>query len=137
MKLKRLNTFYHNDILEKYASNQTKLVTLRQLTVFGRRLTREKLLKSANYLRTELPVRIAHRIMDFQQLPFIVGTNPHIQTIYDLYWEAFEKFRQIPEIRSLEENEHYCFLVRALLKNHLVVIPQLGIGMAECGKIFF
>lgn len=56
-------SFYQNRILEQYASQETKRVTLRQLTVFGRTLTMEKLLKSANYVRTELPVRLAHRIL--------------------------------------------------------------------------
>ncbi|KAJ3033635.1 hypothetical protein HDV00_006010 [Rhizophlyctis rosea] len=56
-------TFYQNRILEHYASQETKRVTLRQLTVFGRTLTEEKLLKSANYVRSELPVRLAHRIL--------------------------------------------------------------------------
>lgn len=51
------NAFYQNDVLERYGSIDTKLITMRQLMVFGRRLTKEKLLKSSNYLRTELPVR--------------------------------------------------------------------------------
>lgn len=51
------NAFYKNEVLERFGAISTKLVTLRQLTVFGRRLTLEKLLKSGNYLRTELPVR--------------------------------------------------------------------------------
>jgi hypothetical protein len=54
--------FYQNAIVEKYAANETQRVTLRQLTVFGRHLTEEKLLKSANYVREELSVRLAHRI---------------------------------------------------------------------------
>jgi hypothetical protein len=49
--------FYQNEVLERYGAIESKLITLRQLTVFGRRLTQDKLLKSANYLRTELPVR--------------------------------------------------------------------------------
>jgi branched-subunit alpha-ketoacid dehydrogenase kinase len=32
-------------------------ISLRQLTFFGRRLTEQRLLSSANYVRTELPTR--------------------------------------------------------------------------------
>ena len=64
-------------------------------------------------------------------MPFIVGTNAHIERVYNLYWEAFEQFRSVPVITNLEENEHFCQLVRRLLKSHLVVIPQLAWGMAE------
>ncbi|KAJ3137654.1 hypothetical protein HK100_000498 [Physocladia obscura] len=123
--------FYQNAVVEKYAAKETKLVTLRQLTVFGRSLSLEKLLRSANYVREELPVRLAHRIIDIQHLPFIVGTNPHIQLIYSLYWQAFEAFRTFPEIKTLEQNRAFCRLVESQLQTHLVVIPQLAMGMAE------
>jgi hypothetical protein len=83
------------------------------------------------YLRSTLK-RLAHRIRDFQNLPFIIGTNTHIETVYRLYWEAFEKFRLFPVIKSLDENEKFCNLVRRLLEDHLVAIPQLAWGMAEC-----
>ncbi|KAJ3209039.1 hypothetical protein HDU82_001513 [Entophlyctis luteolus] len=123
--------FYQNAVVEKYSARESKLVTLRQLTVFGRSLTLDKLLRSANYVREELPVRLAHRIIDMQRLPFIVGTNPHIQLIYSLYWQAFESFRTFPEIKSIEENRAFCRLIESQLQTHLVVIPQLAMGMAD------
>jgi pyruvate dehydrogenase kinase 2/3/4 len=53
--------------------------TVRQLVFFGRHMTDDRLIKSANYVRKEITIRLAHRIRDFQKLPFIVGTNPHIE----------------------------------------------------------
>ncbi|KAF9081821.1 hypothetical protein BGX23_000411 [Mortierella sp. AD031] len=94
----------------------------------------DKLLKSANYVRTELPIRLAHRIRDFQNLPFIVGTNPHIERVYDLYWQAFEQLRTVPEIKTLKENDRFCELIKDLLNDHLVVIPQLALGIMESAK---
>jgi len=115
--------------------NQTVTpITLRQLVFFGRNMQEDKLFKSANYVRTELPVRLAHRIRDFQNLPFIVGTNPHIEQVYDLYWQAFDKLRQVPEIHTLEANDRFCELVKGLLNDHLVVIPQLALGIMESSK---
>ncbi|KAJ3108149.1 hypothetical protein HDU97_002061 [Phlyctochytrium planicorne] len=126
--------FYNNRILERYAARETKRVTLRQLTVFGRNLTEEKLIRSGNYVREELPVRLAHRIRDFQHLPFIVGTNPHIEELYQLYWDAFERFRQFREIKSLEDNREFCDLVESMLDQHLVAIPKLALGIAEASS---
>ncbi|KAJ1537068.1 hypothetical protein HK096_004623 [Nowakowskiella sp. JEL0078] len=123
--------FYQNRILEQYAAQETKRVTLRQLTVFGRQLSVDKLVKSGNYVRTELIVRLAHRIRDFQNLPFIVGTNPHVELMYQLYWSAFEKFRTFPVLRNLDDNRKFCSLLESLLKEHLIVIPQLAMGIAE------
>ncbi|KAG0211480.1 hypothetical protein BGX28_007841 [Mortierella sp. GBA30] len=126
--------FYQNRILDPYINQAVNPITLRQLVFFGRNMQEDKLLKSANYVRTELPVRLAHRIRDFQNLPFIVGTNPHIELVYDLYWQAFEKLSKVPEIRTLEENDAFCELVKGLLNDHLVVIPQLALGIMECSK---
>ncbi|KAI8912301.1 branched-chain alpha-ketoacid dehydrogenase [Powellomyces hirtus] len=123
--------FYHNRVLEQYAAQETRRVTLRQLTVFGRTLSEDKLLKSANYVRAELPVRLAHRIFDFQHLPFIVGTNPHIEHVYNLYWTAFETFKAIPPIKTLEQNRDFCETLEHMLNAHLVAIPRLAMGIAE------
>ncbi|KAG0346768.1 hypothetical protein BG004_000875 [Podila humilis] len=126
--------FYQNRILDPYVQQAANPITIRQLVFFGRNMQEDKLLKSANYVRQELPVRLAHRIRDFQNLPFIVGTNPHIELVYDLYWHAFEKLAKVPEIKTLEENDRFCELVKGLLNDHLVVIPQLAMGIMECSK---
>ncbi|KAJ2285991.1 [Pyruvate dehydrogenase (acetyl-transferring)] kinase 2, mitochondrial, partial [Coemansia sp. RSA 2706] len=47
--------FYENRILDRYTAQEPKKVSLRQLVLFGRQLTEDKLLASANYVRTELP----------------------------------------------------------------------------------
>ncbi|PKC14642.1 alpha-ketoacid dehydrogenase kinase [Rhizophagus irregularis] len=126
--------FYNNRVLEKYAYQSVNTVTLRQLIVFGRNITKDRLIKSANYVRSELPIRLAHRIRDFQSLPFIIGTNPHIAMVYELYWLAFEKLRKIPLIKDMDENDEFCNTLKGLLKEHLVVIPQLSMGISECSN---
>ncbi|RKP34707.1 branched-chain alpha-ketoacid dehydrogenase [Dimargaris cristalligena] len=124
--------FYQNRVLDHYLSQPVKKITLRQLVVFGRHVTEERLLLSANYIRSELPVRLARRIRDFQHLPFIVGTNPYLEQVYDLYWEAFEFFRRLPPIDSLELNHRFTDQLREKLNDHLVIIPKLAVGINEC-----
>jgi hypothetical protein len=122
--------------LEKYSSKEQKAITLKQLTVFGRSssMNMEKLLRSANYVREELPVRLAHRIREFQQLPFVVGANPQIEQVYQLYWEAFEKFRSVSPIANLDENRKFCSIVSQMLNSHKRVIPLLVVGIHESQK---
>ncbi|KAK3328498.1 branched-chain alpha-ketoacid dehydrogenase [Cercophora scortea] len=100
--------------------------------VFGRSLTEARLISSANYVRTELPTRIAHRIRDMQRLPYVVVTNPHINEVYDLYYNAFDTFRKIKEIKTLDDNDKLCQVVQSMLKAHLTVIPKLAMGILEC-----
>ncbi|SNX83172.1 related to branched chain alpha-ketoacid dehydrogenase kinase [Melanopsichium pennsylvanicum] len=125
--------FYLNKVLEQWAAKPATRMTLRQLIFFGRTLgrDREKILKSANYVRQELPVRIAHRIRDLQALPFVVMTNQHLEDVYQKYWSAFETFRRFPHIKTMDDNERFCTLLRTLLDDHLTIIPSLTIGIVE------
>lgn len=127
----RMPSFYNNRVIEQMASKQSQRVTLRQLTVFGRTISPEKLIKSANYIRQELPVRVAQRLVEFQHLPFIVGSNPHIENTYNLYQLAFDRFRQFPEVTNLEQNREFCTMLHEMLNEHLAVIPQLALGISE------
>ncbi|CAO3587531.1 unnamed protein product [Absidia cylindrospora] len=124
--------FYMNKVLDKYASQKATPVTLRQLLFYERHRTKNRLLTSANYVRKELPIRIAHRLREFQNLPFIVGVNPHMQHVYRLYWEAFDRLRAVPPIETLDQNQRFCEMLHTSLQAHLVVIPQLALGIQEC-----
>lgn len=79
-----------------------------------------------------IPSRLAHRLRDMQTLPYVVVANPHISLVYELYYRAFERFRTIPEIQSLDDNNRYCDVLRETLKEHLTVIPNLAMGVLEC-----
>ncbi|CZT50857.1 probable ] kinase, mitochondrial precursor [Rhynchosporium secalis] len=118
--------------LDEWVGKEARPISLRQLMVFGRSLTEARLISSANYVRTELPTRLAHRIRDMQTLPYVVVTNPHISQVYELYYKAFEALRRIREIKSLEDNEKFCKKISLTLQEHLTVIPKLAMGVLEC-----
>ncbi|KAA8908093.1 hypothetical protein TRICI_004844 [Trichomonascus ciferrii] len=124
--------FYQNTVLmDHWVKKEARPVSLRQLAFFGKRLNTDKLLSSANFVRTELPVRISHRIRDMQVLPFAVVSNRHLCHVYEQYYKAFDLFRKFPVITSLEDNERFCKLLDDLLNQHLSVIPQLVMGAIE------
>ncbi|KAF5982833.1 serine threonine kinase [Fusarium coicis] len=122
-------------ILDDWVAKEARPISLRQLMVFGRSLTESRLISSANYVRTELPTRIAHRIRDMQRLPYVVTTNSHIKEVYDLYYHAFDTFRKVKEVKTLEDNDKLCELISHNLKGHLTVIPKLAMGILECGGL--
>ncbi|NXA00849.1 BCKD dehydrogenase, partial [Nesospiza acunhae] len=74
--------------------------------------------KSARYLQQELPVRIAHRIQGFRNLPFIIGCNPTILHVI--------------QVRS--DESQYCALLRQLLEDHKDVVTLLAEGLRECRR---
>ncbi|KAI1147520.1 branched-chain alpha-ketoacid dehydrogenase [Nemania diffusa] len=121
--------------LDEWVAKEARPISLRQLMVFGRSLTESRLISSANYVRTELPTRIAHRIRDMQRLPYVVVTNQHISDVYELYYTAFDTFRRVKEIKSLEDNERFCGIISEMLRAHLGVIPKLAMGILECNGL--
>lgn len=66
-----------------------------------------------------------------QQLPYGVASNSNINDVYNLYNEAFHTFRKIKEIKTLEDNDQFCSVIRKMLKTHLPVIPKLATGIIE------
>lgn len=66
-----------------------------------------------------------------QTLPYCVVANSNFNEVYELYYEAFDKFRKIPEVRTLEDNDSFCEVISDTLKKHLSVIPKLAMGILE------
>lgn len=120
-----------SNVLDDWVQREARPISLRQLTFFGRTLTESRLLSSANYVRLELPTRLAHRLRDMQTLPYSALTNPHIRHVYELYYSAFELLRKVPECRSLEDNDKFCNVLNRCLRDHLAVIPRLAMGILE------
>ncbi|KAF1995223.1 alpha-ketoacid dehydrogenase kinase [Amniculicola lignicola CBS 123094] len=124
-------TWRPSSALDEWVQREARPISLRQLTFFGRTLTEARLIDSANYCRLELPTRIAHRLRDIQTLPYVVVANPHLAHVYELYLKAFERFRRVAEIRTLDQNDAYCKVLEETLKEHATVIPRLAIGVLE------
>lgn len=70
-----------------------------------------------------------------QHLPYAVVKNRHISDVYNLYYNAFDSFRKIKEIHTLEDNDALCKTISENLKVHLTVIPKLAMGIMECSDL--
>ncbi|KAL9939689.1 hypothetical protein V8E36_001506, partial [Tilletia maclaganii] len=129
--------FYLNRVLEEYASKPATPISLRQLIFFGKGVSRDRgrIIHSAEWVRKELPIRIAHRLRDLQALPFVVMSNPNLESVYRKYFTAFESLRKLPPIRSIDDNEKFVSQLRYHLNDHLTVIPSLALGMVESSHL--
>jgi len=75
--------------------------------------------------------RLAHRLRDMQTLPYVVLRNQHLAHVYELYYKAFERFRRVHEVQTLDDNDRFCKILKETLREHLTVIPRLTIGVLE------
>lgn len=97
-------------------------------------MTEEKLLRSANFLKEEITIRFAHRIRQFQALPFILTSQPPLQQIYQRYWDTFTAFRTFPPIRHAHVNRAFCEMVQHALQQHRKTLPALMAAMAQASS---
>ena len=76
-------SFYDHSI-EKYALMEGQPLSLAEMLSFGRQCAGVPALwnKSAAHVQSELPIRLARRLMDLQFLPYVVVTNPHVLKVY-------------------------------------------------------
>lgn len=88
----------------------------------------------AEFLRKELPIRLAHRIAEIRALPFIVGCNPQIQTVHDLYIHSFHQLNDLSPVTNAEDEKEFAEVLREFLDQHKDVISMLARGFKECRK---
>ncbi|KAI9189444.1 hypothetical protein H9P43_000877 [Blastocladiella emersonii ATCC 22665] len=94
----------------------------------------QALVRNAQFLQAELPVRLARRCKAFEELPFIVGINPHIQQTYNLYLESLDKLMGFRPIETAADETEYSSMLASLVDAHTDVIPTVSQGFLECRK---
>lgn len=123
--------FFQNEVLMNYLRKNPHPVSLRQLAGYGKKLNKQKIVHSANFVRMELPIRLAMRIRDLQTLPFGIVNNFHLGQIYESYYHLFNAFRKLPVIHTLEENDRFCETLSSLLDDHVFNLSHLMMGALE------
>ncbi|XP_014673202.1 PREDICTED: 3-methyl-2-oxobutanoate dehydrogenase [lipoamide] kinase, mitochondrial-like isoform X2 [Priapulus caudatus] len=131
---KPVSSFYHHSAVDIAASKPSMRLTPATMLYAGKSPDRSHLLRSAQYLHKELPVRIAHRIAGFRGLPFIVGCNPTILQVHEMYIRAFQLLIEHPRITDFHMERNYTELLKKLLDDHRDVVTMLADGFRECRK---
>uniref|UniRef100_A0A669F3S0 Protein-serine/threonine kinase n=1 Tax=Oreochromis niloticus TaxID=8128 RepID=A0A669F3S0_ORENI len=131
---KTVTSFYNQSAIDSSAEKASVRLTLATLLYSGKSADGHHILSSAKYLHKELPVRIAHRIKGFRSLPFIIGCNPTILQVHELYIRAYHMLSDFPEIKDQDVEARFCKLVRQLLDDHKDVVTMLAQGFRECRR---
>ncbi|KAI9100623.1 branched-chain alpha-ketoacid dehydrogenase [Phlyctochytrium arcticum] len=106
-------------------------VSLQELLQLGEQ---HDLLSSARFAHRELPKRMARRVKALQNLPFIVGVNPYLKSVYQLYRDSLETLLSLPEPVDQATQQEFTDELRKLVGAHQEVIPKLAKGFKECIK---
>ena len=99
-----LQWFYDHPMIDAAAKKTSVRITPATILYTGTSCDHAHILKSAQFLRKELPVRVAHWVNRFRSLPFIVGCNPIILGVHELYIRTFYLLSEFPEVNIFSRN---------------------------------
>jgi len=80
-----------------YASFPQTGVSLRQMVQFGQNPSQGTLLRASEFLAEELPIRLAHRVKDLDELPLGLHDMPSIKKVKNWYAQSFEELINFPK----------------------------------------
>ena len=67
--------------VDLFANRKLQPTTIKGLLNLGENVTEEIILKNAQFIRSELPTRLAKRVAELRMLPFILLTNPQLKKV--------------------------------------------------------
>lgn len=119
-----------NDIYRSSFKRQTG-VSLKYMMDFGSQPIQRQLLLSAHFLHKEIPVRLAHRVAELENLPYGISDKPQVRKVRDWYVESFRELRDFPAIKAMEEEEEFTRVIKSIMQRHENVVPMMARGILE------
>ncbi|KAF4585829.1 pyruvate dehydrogenase kinase [Ophiocordyceps camponoti-floridani] len=107
------------DTIRHYANFPATGVSLRQMVQFGDKPSTGTLFRASQFLAEELPIRLAHRVQELDDLPDGLNDMPSVQKVKEWYAQSFEEITQLPR-PTLSSN------VRDRLTNRRQVVQKLS-----------
>mmetsp|Transcript_24481 Transcript_24481/g.50882 ORF Transcript_24481/g.50882 Transcript_24481/m.50882 type:complete len:447 (-) Transcript_24481:406-1746(-) len=88
------------------------------------------LIQVANFLKHELPIRLAHRIRDLESVP-LMSEMKSVQGVRDLYVKSFLELNAFEAIETVEQEQEFAKLVENIYERHSSVLVQMARGAYE------
>uniref|UniRef100_A0A7S4RJ49 Protein-serine/threonine kinase n=1 Tax=Ditylum brightwellii TaxID=49249 RepID=A0A7S4RJ49_9STRA len=93
--------------------------------------TERVLMQVAGFLRHELPIRLAHRILDLEQVPLLRDMQS-VRAVKDLYTTSFRDLLSVPQkVASKQEEAAFADIVESIYERHAGVLVQMARGAYE------
>ena len=102
----------------------------------GQRLANERIsLQMAGFLRHELPVRLAHRILDLDQVP-LLREMPAVQQVKGIYVNSFRELTNFTHsIQTIQDETAFANLLTTLYQKHAGVLVQMARGAYQLREL--
>ncbi|KAF8551914.1 alpha-ketoacid dehydrogenase kinase [Imleria badia] len=86
------------DKIHHFTSFPQTGVSLQQMVLFGQHPSQGTLLRASQFLADELPVRLAHRVKELDELPHNLSEMSSIRKVKNWYAQSFEELINFPSL---------------------------------------
>ena len=125
-RLNTIRSFYGDPEVDRASMKTLIRINPMSMMYMGINKDNSHLLKTANYLRHEIPIRLAHMIKEIRGLPFIVAINPFMLEIHERCiktFHAFEAFdKEIKDATAEKQFNQIVFEMLEMNKDLLVLL---------------
>eukprot|EP00270_Netrium_digitus_P006857 TRINITY_DN1980_c0_g1_i1.p1 TRINITY_DN1980_c0_g1~~TRINITY_DN1980_c0_g1_i1.p1 ORF type:complete len:377 (-),score=65.03 TRINITY_DN1980_c0_g1_i1:349-1479(-) len=131
---RRLSETVPSNVVEdiyRFSFKKQTGVSLKYMMAHGEHPTERNLLLSARFLHHELPVRLAHRVAELENLPYGLSTKVPVLKVRDWYVDSFKDIRSFPEIRTTQDELKFTELIHEVKIRHNNVVPMMAMGVNE------
>ena len=97
----------------------------------GQIRTDETVMLQAQFLQKELPVRLAGRVRDLDNLPYGLAYQSPVKTVRNLYVDSFNKIHNFPSIKSNTDVKNFTCMLQDIKTIHHGVPQDLALGIEE------
>ncbi|CAF0775831.1 unnamed protein product [Adineta steineri] len=129
-----VTSFHSQTAIEQLALKPSTRLSPLTMMYIGKTQDNGHLLRSAQYLHKDLPIRFAHRINDFQNLPFVVACNPLLLELHERFIKTFHTLHSFPQINTLEQEKIYTQLLQNTFNSSNDTLSLLAEGFREAKR---
>ncbi|KAK7056960.1 [Pyruvate dehydrogenase (acetyl-transferring)] kinase isozyme 2 [Paramarasmius palmivorus] len=119
------------DTINHFASFPQSGVSLRHLLLFGQNPSEGTLCKASQFLAEELPIRLAHRVKELNDLPYNLHKMPSVVEVMDSYAESFEELVNFPPLSNREIEPAVSAALKTMSRSSLRLVASDGMRKAR------
>ncbi|KAG5573942.1 hypothetical protein H5410_063708 [Solanum commersonii] len=118
--------------VKEWGSMKQTGVSLKHMMNFGG--SSKNLLISAQFVHKELPIRIARRVIELENLPYGLSSKNAVLQVRDWYLDSFRDLRSYPEIKDKNDDLKFTQMVKMIKVRHNNVVPMMALGVKQLKK---
>jgi pyruvate dehydrogenase kinase 2/3/4 len=118
-----------HDEIERLAAMPSQAVTLRALYEVARAGDDDATLRYAQFLHREMPIRLAVKVRQLEQIPDGMANNRSIQTVRNWYVQSFREFQQHPLPTDAATEASFTRMIAAITDRHKNQVAVMARGI--------